>query len=318
MNIFVLDNNPVKAAQYHCNKHLSKMIVESAQLLSTNLRIVYDIDTDYKSTHSNHPCRLWLAESPANMQWLIDMSLELCNMYTKKSSKVHKTEHVLNNIRNIVSTHLQPNDCSMTDFALAMPNECKLFDNAVDCYRYYYATEKLRIVQKYGWPFEQPSWYTDTLYSKINMSDIYANNNIDLHDSNKLSKLIAKHNDTNIRKHLYYYSAKLGITIDNLIANYDSLNVANRKFLYVTQLDIDVFNFCQIVIFSKIKYEPEFIVDKRKKYINVLIDIADYTSLHDLYEHYKYKAWLHFTSNNVDLNLSNNTAILHELFSQCT
>ena len=130
--------------------------------------------------------------------------------------------------------------------------------------------------------------------------------------------LLQKHNDTNIRKHLYYYSAKLGITIDNLIANYDSLNVANRKFLYVTQLDIDVFKFCQIVIFSKIKYEPEFIVDKRKKYINVLIDIADYTSLHDLYEQYKYKAWLHFTSNNVDLNLSNNTAILHELFSQCS
>lgn len=33
MNIFVLDTNPQKAAEYHCNKHICKMLLESAQML---------------------------------------------------------------------------------------------------------------------------------------------------------------------------------------------------------------------------------------------------------------------------------------------
>ena len=35
MNIFVLDEDPIKAAAYHCNKHVVKMIIECAQMLST-------------------------------------------------------------------------------------------------------------------------------------------------------------------------------------------------------------------------------------------------------------------------------------------
>ena len=31
MNIFYLDNDPTTAARYHCNKHVVKMILESAQ-----------------------------------------------------------------------------------------------------------------------------------------------------------------------------------------------------------------------------------------------------------------------------------------------
>ena len=33
MNIFYLDSNPQKCAEYHCDKHVVKMILESAQLL---------------------------------------------------------------------------------------------------------------------------------------------------------------------------------------------------------------------------------------------------------------------------------------------
>ena len=35
MNIFILDENIEKCAQYHCDKHIIKMILESAQLLCT-------------------------------------------------------------------------------------------------------------------------------------------------------------------------------------------------------------------------------------------------------------------------------------------
>ena len=40
MNIFVLDKDPHIAAQMHCDKHVPKMIVESAQMLSTAHRLL--------------------------------------------------------------------------------------------------------------------------------------------------------------------------------------------------------------------------------------------------------------------------------------
>ena len=40
MNIFVLDNDPIVAAQSVCNKHVVKMILESGQMLSTAHRVL--------------------------------------------------------------------------------------------------------------------------------------------------------------------------------------------------------------------------------------------------------------------------------------
>ena len=40
MNIFVLDKDPKVAAEEHCDKHVVKMIGESAQMLSTAHRIL--------------------------------------------------------------------------------------------------------------------------------------------------------------------------------------------------------------------------------------------------------------------------------------
>ena len=40
MNIFILDNDPIKAAQQQCDKHVVKMIVESGQMLSTVHRML--------------------------------------------------------------------------------------------------------------------------------------------------------------------------------------------------------------------------------------------------------------------------------------
>lgn len=63
MNIFYLDENPNLCAQYHCDRHVIKMILESAQLLCTALNVVAGQQvTPYKSTHVNHPCSIWVRE----------------------------------------------------------------------------------------------------------------------------------------------------------------------------------------------------------------------------------------------------------------
>jgi len=40
MNIFYLDKDPIVAAEMSCDKHVCKMIIESAQMLSTAHRMI--------------------------------------------------------------------------------------------------------------------------------------------------------------------------------------------------------------------------------------------------------------------------------------
>ena len=68
MNIFYLDKCPVKAAKYQYNKHVVKMILESAQMLCTAHHAIMgeDADVPYKVTHRHHPCTIWTMKSGQN------------------------------------------------------------------------------------------------------------------------------------------------------------------------------------------------------------------------------------------------------------
>jgi len=83
MNIFYLDHNPVLCAQYHCDAHVVKMILESAQLLSTAHRETDSPYADfcYKSTHKNHPSAIWVRESTDHYSWLFELFKELSNEF---------------------------------------------------------------------------------------------------------------------------------------------------------------------------------------------------------------------------------------------
>ncbi len=62
MNIFLLDIDWQINATYHVDKHVVKMILESAQLLSTAVRLS-GIDAGYKAAYKNHPCAIWTRQS---------------------------------------------------------------------------------------------------------------------------------------------------------------------------------------------------------------------------------------------------------------
>ena len=88
MNIFVLDKHPRIAARMQCDKHVSKMTLETAQMLSTVHRVLAGTEevrltgsgrkvkhwrlpderehTLYKANHVNHPCSVWARESLGN------------------------------------------------------------------------------------------------------------------------------------------------------------------------------------------------------------------------------------------------------------
>ena len=121
MNIFVLDKNPLSAAHQMCDKHIPKMIVESAQMLCTAHRICDPIGeyldlgkngrkikrwkhendlnaskpTLYKAAMINHPCNVWLRESVQNYTWLSLHAMQLLTEFKQRFENNHKSSSVI-------------------------------------------------------------------------------------------------------------------------------------------------------------------------------------------------------------------------------
>lgn len=151
MNIFFLDQDPEKAARYQCNKHIVKMVLESAQLLST---AHHETNSKYapllyKATHKNHPCSVWTRSSQANYNWLYRHFLFLSDEYFRRYDKVHKTARLYSDL--LGHTPDIP-DVGFTEPALAMYDECKC-ECPVESYRRYYRVKKREIDMR--WPENQ-------------------------------------------------------------------------------------------------------------------------------------------------------------------
>jgi hypothetical protein len=162
MNIFYLDNNPRKCAEMHLDKHVVKMILEYAQLLSTAHRVLdgeeyigqsqsgrkatrwklndtLKDDVLYKATHINHPSAVWVRQSNNNYTWLFCLFQELLVEYTHRYGKHHSCERLVYFLR------LPPNNIPIgywTQPTPAMPDIYKVHSNSRESYRNYYLGAK--------------------------------------------------------------------------------------------------------------------------------------------------------------------------------
>ena len=180
MNLFVLNENPVIAAQEQCDKHINKMVSESAQMLSTTHRMLdgtmyYELSknnrrvkryklTDlreqqlYKAVHFNHPCTVWTRESLYNYIWHYKHFIALCDEFTHRYGKVHMTDTKLRKVLMAPPFHI-PN-IERTPFKLAMKSnpECMFPEDPVKSYRMYYKTKQSRF--KMAWTKRDvPEWF---------------------------------------------------------------------------------------------------------------------------------------------------------------
>jgi hypothetical protein len=137
MNIFFLDFDVKKCAEYHCDKHVVKMILETAQLLCSAHHVTGG-SAPYKLSHKNHPCSIWARKSLSNYLYLCELGLELSKEYTYRYGKRHKSQDVIEwcliNKPNIP-------DIGFTEPAMAMPDEYKV-KSVVESYRNYYMGAK--------------------------------------------------------------------------------------------------------------------------------------------------------------------------------
>lgn len=157
MNIFLLDTDVEKCAQYHVDKHVVKMILELGQLLCTalNHKAGYQI-TPYKTTHLNHPCSIWVRESLNNFMFTYNLMLALNEEYKYRYMKEidHTTIVKLNGIHKIA--HNLYTEVDSTPFRLAMDSIYRVSSDPVECYREYYRKGKVHL---HKWSKrDRPNW----------------------------------------------------------------------------------------------------------------------------------------------------------------
>jgi hypothetical protein len=145
MNIFYLSEDPEQAAKYMYNKHVVKMILESAQLLCT-AHIISDgeaADVPYKATHKNHPSAIWARESVSNYIWLYDHMIALGNEYTRRYGKKHLT--ILKCSGALCKAPNNITKVDLTPMPQCMPDQYKVPGNSVEAYWNYYEAEKVNV-----------------------------------------------------------------------------------------------------------------------------------------------------------------------------
>jgi len=165
VNIFYIDRDPVQAAEWMVDKHVVKMILESAQLLSTAHRILDGTEkmdksktgrnvkrwvlhdsrdpVIYQATHINHPSAVWCRQSVENYLWLVEHFYALMNEYMHRYGKIHACNGDISYMLQAPPHNLR--DYDMTPMPSAMADEYKISDDSLVNYRNYYKLGKANL-----------------------------------------------------------------------------------------------------------------------------------------------------------------------------
>ena len=179
MNIFFLHRDPRVAAQMQCDKHVNKMTIESAQMLSTCHRMLDGIEyfdqssngrkirrwrlederewVMYKAVHMNHPCTVWTRTNSANYLWHYEHFIALCDEFTHRYGKLHATDAQLREPLSHLPNNIMHVD-KMTRPPLAIDESCKNAGDPIDCYRVFYESKQKRFTMKWS-KRPVPDWF---------------------------------------------------------------------------------------------------------------------------------------------------------------
>ena len=161
MNIFFLDPDVDECARSHVDRHVVKMILEYAQLLSTAHRILDEqispeLDSIlYKTTHKNHPCAVWVRENSANYRYVHSLLEALCVEYSYRYERVHatQTKGIVDALKNLPMNIKI--DSEMTQAPKCVADDC-IQDDLYESYRDYYRKHKSHILSWKNRP--EPVW----------------------------------------------------------------------------------------------------------------------------------------------------------------
>lgn len=147
MNLFYLAKDFDENARYHVDKHVTKLQIESSQILCTALKLPH-----MRPTHQNHPCVKWAAARPENALWVAKYGQALNREYVFRYGKPEKYETARRVFAEVVDKFAGGD---IVDFALAMPEEFRR-TCPIESYRNYYRGAKQHL---FSWKNrEKPNW----------------------------------------------------------------------------------------------------------------------------------------------------------------
>jgi len=186
MNIFYLSEDPKECAEMHLDKHVVKMIIEYAQLLSTAHRVIDGTETTelssagrqikrwnlpdnresilYKACHMNHPSAKWARAGATHYEWLYALFCALCDEYTYRYGRVHMTDQKLRDALSKVPDNIDRSKLFEAPWR-AMPDDVKIGNDVLLSYRNYYILNKKSFAK---WTLRPiPQWFKDNAYVPI-------------------------------------------------------------------------------------------------------------------------------------------------------
>lgn len=177
MNIFYLDQDPVKSARAHGDKHIVKMPLETAQILSTVWHLFGDDcevkNSIYKATHTTHPCTQWVATNQSTYGWTFRFYVALCQEFEFRRGKIHASYGLSKYLRLIPSglsegKFITPPQCIPDQFTIEIESKVGQVTNTstseITCraYRKYYQYKFDLGIAEYNWRRDKPDWITSS------------------------------------------------------------------------------------------------------------------------------------------------------------
>ena len=214
VNFFYLDKDVEKTAKYYCDKHVVKIPIEIAQILS-KIHHILKTKIDYQKIYQNSKVvsetlgpYVWSLSSLENYIWTCNLGLELIKEYKHRFNKTyHKTEEVLqyllDNLPPIEKRGITP---------FIMTNKYDMFQyiskDPVKNARYNYA--EMKCVDDKWTKRKKPNWFI-TLEKRIDEKKEDLKKEI-LHRVKDILPILAKKNGWTV----YRFHSFLRVSYDQL------------------------------------------------------------------------------------------------------
>jgi hypothetical protein len=169
MNIFCLDQNPTTAAQFNCDQHCNKIVLECAQMMANcfSLDVLQtappnSLGQPRKHSYFNHPVSKWMRETLGNLFWSLDHAFALESERLYRGYNPHFSMRFIRWVADNFDKSIVP-DAPQTEFAVAIADQMQCrkhidfnFLDSVGKYRLYYQYDKPFVT----WTRRtQPDWF---------------------------------------------------------------------------------------------------------------------------------------------------------------
>jgi len=172
VNIFFTHLNPTIAAEFCCDAHVRKMVLESTQLLAnayylpnaTHAPPPKSDGTPYKPAHQKHPCAVWAVDDFKQWDWLRVHAYGLAKEYEFRFGSLHACWHALNYMTEHLPTPWMSNKVFLAP-PLAMPEEFRSrVTSPLGCYRKYIREAKRHL---HKWTKRAPPFWLFDDYKQL-------------------------------------------------------------------------------------------------------------------------------------------------------